>query len=80
MKKKSKTCSTCQHNNRKCWMREGEYCIKYLPCEKTNLISINGVVETSPDLDDDIFLQQFINWIESLGYNFGGGVSMNEDD
>ena len=61
-------------------MREGEYCIKYLPCENTNLICINGVVETPPDIDDDVFMQQFINWIESLGYNFGGGVSMNEDN
>lgn len=80
MKKKSKTCSTCQHNNLKCWMREGEYCIKYLSCENTNIININGVVETPPDIADDVLLKRFINWIESLGYNFGGGVSMNEDD
>jgi len=61
-------------------MIEGEYCIKYLPCENTNFISINGVVETPPDVDEDIFLQQFISWIESLGYNFGGGISMKEDE
>ena len=64
----------------KCWVVEGESCIKYLPLKNTNFIHIDGVVETPPNVDEDIFAQQFINWIESLGYCFGGGISPANDD
>ena len=70
--KTSKLCATCQHKKNKCRVIDGLGCIKYLPCENTNFIHIDGVVETPPEVDEDIFTQQFINWIESLGYNFGG--------
>ena len=78
--KKAKMCLTCQHKKSKCWVIEGEGCIKYLPIENTNFIHIDGVVETPPGINEDIFSQQFINWIESLGYCFGGGISIADDD
>jgi hypothetical protein len=61
-------------------MIDGAGCIKYLPFENTSFIHIDGVVEVPPGVDEDIFSQQFINWIESLGYCFGGGISPANDD
>ena len=48
--------------------------------ENTNFIHIDGVVEVPPGVDADIFSQQFINWIDSLGYYFGGGISPANDN
>lgn len=80
MMKISKLCKTCQHKGGKCRVVEGGGCIKYLPLKNTNFIRIDGVVEVPPEVDTDIFSQQFINWIESLGYYFGGGISPANDD
>lgn len=80
MRKVSKLCTRCQHKKEKCRMLEGEKCIRYMPCDNTNFIQIGGVVETPPEIDEDIFSQQFINWIESMGYYFGGGISNANDD
>ena len=78
--KTSKLCATCQHQKNKCRVIDGAGCIKNLPFENTSFIHIDGVVEVPPGVDEDIFSQQFINWIESLGYCFGGGISPANDD
>ena len=54
--------------------------MKYMPPDNTNFIKMEGVVETPPHVDSDIFCQQFINWIESLGYIACVGISPYEDD
>lgn len=38
-------------------------------------IEIQGCVEVSPDIDVDAFTEEFIKWIESKGWSFGGGFS-----
>ena len=78
--KTAKLCASCQHKKDRCRVLESEGCIKYLPLKNTNFIHIDGVVETPPGVNEDIFAQQFINWIESLGYYFGGGISLEKDD
>ena len=70
----SQECATCKNNNGNCWEARGAKCIRYLPETNTNFIKIEGVVETPPGVDADRFCQMFINWIESLGYLFGGGI------
>ena len=79
-KKQTLQCSTCKNNKGSCWTDDESKCVRYLPKENTNLIKIDGVVETPPEVDSDVFCQMFINWIESLGYAFGGGVSPLMDD
>ena len=36
-------------------------------------IEIQGCVEVSPEVDADLFASEFIRWIESKGWRFGGG-------
>ena len=37
-------------------------------------ITINGVVTTPEGIDDNKFGDEFIEWLESKGYYFGGGI------
>ena len=74
-KKMSKQCSVCQNNQDGCWSNDDSKCIRHLPKENTNLIRIQGIVETPPGIDTDVFSQMFMTWIESLGYIFCGGLS-----
>lgn len=39
-----------------------------------NEITINGVVTVPKGIDADKFSDEFIEWIESKGYTFGGGI------
>ena len=79
-KKQSLQCANCKNKNGYCWSSDDSRCVRYLPETNTNFIKIDGVVETPPEIDVDKFNQMFINWIESLGYLFGGGVSPLADD
>lgn len=79
-KKRSLQCSNCKNNQGACWTDDESKCIRYLPNENTNFTKIEGVVETPPEVDSDVFSQMFINWIESLGYAFGGGFSPLTND
>ena len=36
-------------------------------------IEINGCVEIPADMEADIFIDDFIRWIEEKGWSFGGG-------
>ena len=72
--KKSQQCATCKNNKGYCRTSQDEKCIRFLPEANTNYIQIEGVVETPPEIDTDAFSQMFINWIESLGYFFCGGI------
>ena len=36
-------------------------------------IEIQGCVDVSPEVDVDTFAAEFIKWIESKGWYFGGG-------
>ena len=36
-------------------------------------IEIRGCVEISPEMDMDRFADEFIQWVESKGWSFGGG-------
>ena len=38
-------------------------------------IEIQGCVEVSPETDIDHFTDEFIKWVESNGWSFGGGFS-----
>ena len=78
MKKASKLCASCKHRKDRCWVIEGKGCVKYLPIGNTNFIRIDGIVETPPAVDADVFTQQLINWLESLGYYFSGGISIDD--
>lgn len=38
-------------------------------------IETQGCVEVSSETDIDVFTDEFIKWIESKGWSFGGGFS-----
>lgn len=38
-------------------------------------IEIQGCVEISPEIDIDHFTDEFMKWVESKGWSFGGGFS-----
>lgn len=42
---------------------------------KENEISISGVVIVPENIDADRFEAEFIEWVESKGYKFGGGIA-----
>ena len=76
----SSECATCKNNSGNCWQKQDAKCVRYLPENNTNFIKIEGVVETPPEVDADRFCQMFINWIESLGYLYGGGIAPYEEN
>lgn len=45
-------------------------------------ITINGIVTAPEGIDADKFTDEFIEWLESKGYTFGGGIGpyKEEDD
>lgn len=43
-------------------------------------IEINGVVELPDNVDHDQFLNEFIDFLESKGYSFGGGTKEIHED
>jgi hypothetical protein len=44
-----------------------------------NLVEVNGVIETN--LSYDVWLEDFMGWIESRGEYFGGGThQINESE
>lgn len=76
--KMSKKCihyEICQNGIDCCTADPLHRCVRFLPITNTNYIKINGVVETPPEVDFDIFSQMFVNWIDSMGWKFAGGVS-----
>ncbi len=78
-KNKFKICAyhdKCQNGSDGCYSLKPETCVRFLPLDGTNLIKINGVIETPPHIDSDIFSQLFSNWMDSLGYSFS--VSMTD--
>ena len=70
----------CRNGGDRCWSAEPETCVRYLPTEGTNLTSIDGIVETPPDIDYDKFSQYFINWLDSMGWSFCGSFKKYEED
>lgn len=60
----------CQNGGDGCYSLNPENCVRFLPLDGTNLIKIDGVIETPPNIDADVFSQLFNNWIDSLGYSF----------
>lgn len=69
----------CRNGGDGCWTKEPENCVRYLPLEGTNLTSIDGIVETPPDIDYDKFNQYFTNWIDSMGWRFCGSFMKYEE-
>lgn len=48
-----------------------------------NVVTIDGRVAVPKDVDADKFSTEFIQWLESKGYTFGGGIGpykIIEDD
>jgi hypothetical protein len=43
-------------------------------------LTINGVVSVPDAIDADKFSDEFIEWIESKGYSFGGGIGPYKDE
>lgn len=41
-------------------------------------IEINGCISLPRDVSHDQFLDQFIGWVESKGWHFGGGTRQVE--
>lgn len=82
---KDKSCpwyKDCRNGNDGCYSAEPEKCVRFLPLNGTNLTKISGTIETPPEIDSDKFNQYFVNWIESMGWSFCGGLSPyyeNED-
>ena len=80
---KNKKCyyyNACQNGSNGCFCRKGDKCVRFLPLEGTNVIKIEGYIETQPEIDIDIFSQMFINWIESMGWNWCCILSPYEED
>lgn len=44
------------------------------------MIEINGVIEADEPLDPDTFLTEFIQWVESKNYRFGGAIGPYKDE
>ena len=42
-------------------------------------IEIQGCIEVSPETDIDVFINEFIGWVESKGWFFGGGFREMRD-
>ena len=40
---------------------------------------INGCIEVSPEVTEDKFWEKFINFVESNGWSFGGGIIEIQD-
>lgn len=70
----------CSNGNDNCYTIEPQNCVRFMPLVGTNLTTINGVVETPPEIDADKFNQYFINWIESMGWSFCGGTDSYEEE
>lgn len=46
-----------------------------------NQIEINGIVSVPEGIDYEKFTDEFLAWIESKGYTFGGGIGpVDEND
>lgn len=75
MNKKCVHYQTCQNGNEGCIANPLHRCVRFLPITNTNYTKISGVVETPPEVDDDVFSQLFVNWIDSMGWKFAGGTS-----
>lgn len=78
--KKSAFCSNCQNSNYRCWISEGNVCVRYLPKINTNLTELNGIIETSPEITSDMVCQMFTNWVDSLGWHFTGSSAPYKED
>ncbi len=70
----------CQNGDEGCYSAEPEKCIRFMPTHDTNFIQIHGTVETQPEIDTDIFSQCFMNWINSMGWFFSGGIKPVENE
>ena len=79
-KKKCPWSNKCRNGGGDCWTKEPENCVRYLPTEGTNLTSIDGIVETPPEIDDDKFIQYFTNWLDMMGWSFCGSFKKYEED
>lgn len=70
----------CRNGTSGCYSVNPENCVRFLPITGTNFTKITGVVETPPEIDCNKFNQYFINWVESMGWNFCGGFSPCENE
>ncbi len=61
-------CGICQNGGNGCRVSARASCTRFLPLEGTNLTSLNGTVETPPDINYDVFSDLFVDWIESKGW------------
>lgn len=68
----------CRNGNTGCYYAEPS-CVRFFPMIGANLTEISGIVETPPGVDCDKFSQYFMNWIESMGWSFGGGFNPHEE-
>ena len=48
--------------------------------KKYKLVKIDGMLEVPEHLTSDEVLDQFIEWVESRAFFFGGGVNPCEED
>ena len=80
-KKVAEQCKECMNRYSGCWKSENtNKCVRFLPEHKTNLTNIDGVIITPPEVDSDAVSQVFINWIESLGWQYCGSFRPYEEE
>lgn len=79
-KKKCPWRNKCRNGGEGCWNVEPENCVRFLPTEGTNLTSIDGIVETPPNIDCEKFSQYFMNWLDSMGWSFCGSFKKYEEE
>lgn len=62
----------CLHYKEGCTDIIDGTCVRFMPKDNLNYVKIGGIVELPPHIDVEMFDQYFLNWIESMGWYFGG--------
>ena len=70
----------CLHGKEGCVDMRPTECVRFMPLEGNNFVKIGGIVELPPHIDAEKFDQYFLNWIESMGWFFGGMIASCDED
>jgi uncharacterized protein YggL (DUF469 family) len=47
---------------------------------RKKVFSVSGAIQTTPDMTLDEFIDEFIDWIESKGWAYGGGFGVTYEE
>ena len=45
-----------------------------------NNLDISGVITVPGSVDEEKFTDEFLQWLESKGYSFGGGIGIHDEN